>query len=218
MCTMRNSIFATAAGTVSLLAFLGCASESSDASEANATSEKTKIEAIREVAAADVEADHIVFPAGTEAPKGSPSSGYRSPKGPSLYGVDWFQKWPGGVSADHDWSKGTEIGKRCMWAANLRFEAIMKNPPAELVAFLAEYTKWSGSFYNWVNDYSKPESSGDARAPSLWSWRTGLSKWISEAAKDGSCYLPTRSMVVKYVATCKAYAAEHNSEMQGCEE
>ena len=131
----------------------------------------------------------------------------------SLFGVDWFQKWPGGVSADHDWSKGSEAGQRCMWAAVLRFEAIMKEPPAELKQFLSEYDKWRGSFYNWVDDYSKDESSGDASHARLWAWRTGLTKWISGAAKDGSCYLPTRTMVVEYVAACKEHAASNDGEM-----
>jgi hypothetical protein len=200
----------------------GCtASEVADeeTSEDGLTAEQIdtkRVEAIRKVAILDVEASQIKFARREKSPVRSPSSGYRSPAGPSLYGVDWFQKWPGGVSADHNWDNGTEYGKRCMWAATLRFEAIMKEPPAELKAFLAEYGRWSGSFYNWVDDYSKPESFGDASGASLWAWRTGLSKWITGAKKDGSCYLPTRKMVIEYVKACKDHQARNNGEMEGC--
>lgn len=204
------SVFAAATTT-------GCASADEDAqSDDDLTSDAKRVEAIRKVAAKDVEVSHVTFAASVKAPKASPSSGYRSSAGPSLYGVDWFQKWPGGLNADHGWDNGTEFGKRCMWAANLRFEAIMKDPPAELKAFLRSYTSWSGSFYNWVNDYSKPESSGDASEATLWAWRTSLSKWISAAAKDGSCYLPTRKMVVDYVAACKDHVASNGGQMEGC--
>lgn len=203
---------------VSVLASTGCAAEVDDdgSSDDDLTADGKRIEAIRKVAAKDVEVSKVTFSSRTKAPKASPSSGYRSPSGPSLYGVDWFQKWPGGLTADHGWENGTEFGKRCMWAANLRFEAIMKDPPAELKAFLREYRDWSGNFYNWVNDYSKPEASGDASEATLWAWRTGLSKWISAAAKDGSCYLPTRKMVVEYVAACKDHVASNNGKMEGC--
>lgn len=165
---------------------------------------------------ANVDEERVTFSSRSKAPLKSPSSGARNETS-SLYGVDWFQKWPGGVNADHGWDNGTELGKRCMWAAVLRFEAIMKDPPAELVAFVDEYTRWGGSFYNWVDDYSKPEAYGDASGARLWAWRTGLSKWISAAAKDGSCFLPTRQMVIDYAKTCKDHAASNAGEMQGCE-
>ncbi len=190
-----------------------------ETSEDNLSAEQIdtkRTEAIRKVVVVDVEVSQVKFVRREKSPVKSPSSGYRSPAGPSLYGVDWFQKWPGGVSADHNWDNGTEIGKRCMWAATLRFEAIMKEPPAELKAFLSEYGRWSGSFYNWVDDYSKPESFGNASSASLWAWRTGLSKWITGAAKDGTCFLPTKKMVVEYVKACKTHQASNNGEMEGC--
>lgn len=165
---------------------------------------------------ANVDEQHVTFSSRSKAPLKSPSSGARN-ETTSLYGVDWFQKWPGGVNADHGWDNGTELGKRCMWAAVLRFEAIMKEPPAELASFVEEYTRWGGSFYNWVDDYSKPEAYGDATGARLWAWRTGLSKWISAAAKDGSCFLPTRQMVIDYAKACKEHAASNAGEMQGCE-
>jgi hypothetical protein len=169
----------------------------------------------------DVEQEHVVFTDDVTAPNESAGGGART-EHVSLYGVDWFQKWAGGRSADHDWSIGSTYGKRCMWASVARFEAIMKDPPPELTAFLADYSKWSGSFYNWNDDYGGTSADGepawgDARGARLWAWRTGLTKWISATAKDGSCYLPTRKMVVDYVSACKEHVASNDGEMQGCE-
>ncbi|MFO0665473.1 MAG: hypothetical protein U0174_16070 [Polyangiaceae bacterium] len=201
----------------------GCAADATEGEEPTVednltASDKKRVAAIRAIAAKDVEVSRVTFTADVLAPKASAGPGYSSPRGPSLYGVDWFQKWEGGVSANHDWEKGTEIGKRCMWAATLRFEAIMKNPPAELKAFMDSYTRWGGRFYNWVDDYSKDGSYGTSGEANLWAWATGLSKWISSANKDGSCNLPTRKMVVDYAAACKAHVARpsNNNEMKGC--
>ena len=77
-------------------------------------------------------------------------------------------------------------------------------------------SKWRGSFYNWVDDYSREDSYGDADHAALWAWRTGLTKWISAAHKDGSCFLPTRTMLVDYVKACKEHQAGNEGEMQGC--
>ena len=178
--------------------------------------DESRIKAIRANGSPTSRRSTSTFSSRTKSPVKSASSGARN-ETTSLYGVDWFQKWAGGVNADHGWENGTELGKRCMWAAVLRFEAIMADPPAELKAFLAEYTRWGGSFYNWVDDYSKPEAYGDASTARLWAWRTGLSKWISAAAKDGSCYLPTKQMVIDYAKTCKEHAAQNGGEMQGCD-
>ena len=171
---------------------------------------------IRNKVSADVNVSKVSFSSRSKSPVASPSSGARNETA-SLYGVDWFQQWPGGLNADHGWENGTELGKRCMWAAVFRFEAIMKDAPAELKTFRAEYSRWSGGFYNWVDDYSSPESDGDASGARLWSWRTGLSKWISAAAKDGSCFLPTKQMVIDYAKACKEHAASNDGEMQGCQ-
>ncbi|MBS2014775.1 MAG: hypothetical protein JST00_17940 [Deltaproteobacteria bacterium] len=214
-------------GTALALLVVGCSAETTDPSsegddveaDESALSEEQRdvkrIEAIRKKVA-DVNQEKVTFSSRTKSPVRSAGSGSRTDTA-SLYGVDWFQKWPGGVSADHGWENGTEFGKRCMWAANLRFEAIMKEPPEELKAFRGEYTRWSGNFYNWVDDYSKPESYGDASGARLWAWRTGLSKWISQAAKDGSCFLPTKQMVADYVKACKEHQARNDGEMQGCQ-
>lgn len=208
---------------VVLASLVGCAADTDPVDDAEVSedaisseqAEERRMTKIRE-RVANVDEEHVTLDRRYKAPSKSPSSGARGPSA-SLYGVDWFQQWPGGASADHDWSKGTEIGKRCMWAAVLRFEAIMKDPPPELKEFVAEYSRWSGNFYNWVDDYSEPSARGDASGARLWAWRTGLSKWISAAAKDGTCYLPTRQMVIDYAAACKAHAANNDGEMQGCQ-
>lgn len=218
---MRSSL---AALFLAGLLATGCTSQAAEDDVAQGTADLTDDEqslvAIR-AAVKNVDEEHVVFGANVKAPKSSAGTGARGEKA-SLYGVDWFQKWGGGKSADHDWSIGSEHGQRCMWASVARFEAIMKDPPPELEAFLADYTKWSGSFYNWNDDYAgKSEDGepafGDAKGARLWAWRTGLSKWISATAKDGSCYLPTRTMLVDYVKACKAHAASNDGEMQGCE-
>ena len=216
-------------GVATLVALVGCAAnpagEDDDAeqSDSNLTQEQRDQRNLTKIrdAVKDVEQEKVTFSSRVKAPSASPGSGARHEHA-SLYGVDWFQKWPGGVSADHGWENGTEIGKRCMWAAVERFDAIMKEAPPELVEFVAGYDRWSGSFYNWVDDYSGQDesgqgASGDASGARLWAWRTGLSKWISQAAKDGSCYLPTRTMVVDYVKACKEHQAANDGEMQGCQ-
>lgn len=227
---IMNRIALVALAAVALSAFAGCSANTEESTEGdveqgedNLTQGERDERNMKRIAEAvkDVEQEHVTFGVRTKAPSTSAGSGHRAEHA-SLYGVDWFQKWSGGVSADHDWSKGTEYGKRCMWAATLRFEAIMKEAPAELVAFLGEYSAWSGSFYNWVDDYSGKgedgsEAYGDASGARLWAWRTGLSKWISQAAKDGSCYLPTKKMVIEYAGACKEHAASHDGQMQGCE-
>jgi hypothetical protein len=182
--------------------------------QSNYTEEPEDKAAIAKIRAAvqDVNVSHVKFAASVAAPKNS--VGGHSANGVRLGGVDWFQKWSGGVNADHSWSNGTELGKRCMWASLLRFEAISKDLPDEVTEFMSSYSAWGGGFYNWVDDYSKSES-GDASQARLWAWRTGLTKWISATAKDGSCHLPTRSGLIKYVATCKEKVAG-GGEMQGC--
>ena len=210
---------------VALALVAGCSAETADvesddefgAEESALTQDQKddrRITSIRR-AVANVEESKVSMSKRVKAPARSPSSGARTDQA-SLYGVDWFQKWPGGVNADHSWDNGTEYGKRCMWAAVARFEAIMKDPPEELASFRGEYSKWGGSFYNWVADYSKPEAFGDASEAKLWAWRTGLSKWISAAGKDGTCYLPTKKMVSDYLKACKEHIASNDGEMEGC--
>jgi hypothetical protein len=197
--------------SVSIAAATGCAGNVEGSSEENLeqaqTDEAANLKLIADAASVDIEEVKVVLPRAARAPKSAVNS-FRSAKGPALGGVDWFQKWSGGVSSDHNWDKGTEFGKRCMAASTARFEAIMKDAPEELVVFLEQYKAWGGSFYNWVDDYSGPDAFGDASNPRLWAWRTGLTKWIAQTAKDGTCLLPTRKMVVEYVAVCRSKLSE----------
>lgn len=224
---MKTAAAAFALALLGTFAITGCATEAGDPADGedgvgedeSALNEAQRDERRKTVIrnkVADVDVSKVSFHKSSKSPSSSPSSGARNETA-SLYGVDWFQKWPGGVNADHGWENGTEYGKRCMWAAVFRFEAIMKDAPAELKTFRAEYTQWGGGFYNWVDDFSKPEAYGDASSARLWAWRTGLSKWISAAAKDGSCFLPTKQMVIDYAKACKEHAAGNDNEMQGCE-
>ena len=239
MCAVALSAMSRAFLFSSLLALAlvggGCASVSSDdvaqgENDLEASDPLAKIRA----AVKDVDQEHVVFADDVKAPIDDANGGTsvdlttRAETGAgapvitvSLYGVDWFQKWGGSVSADHTWSNGTPEGQRCMWASVARFDAIMKSAP-ELKAFLADYTKWSGRFYNWNNDYSgkSPDGEpavGDAKGARLWAWQTALTKWISATAKDGSCYLPTRKMLVSYLGLCKTQIASNDGEMQGCD-
>jgi hypothetical protein len=219
----RTPLYVASFAVVSLAA-LACNGTSTDGpaegddglsvAQSNYTVEPEDKAAIGKIRAAvqDVNVSHVKFEADVAAPKNSVGS--HSANGVRLGGVDWFQKWPGGVNADHSWSNGTEPGKRCMWASLLRFEAISNDLPDEVTEFMASYSAWGGGFYNWVDDYTKSTSS-DASQARLWSWRTSLTKWISATARDGSCYLPTRNGVIKYMAACKEQVAG-GGEMQGC--
>jgi len=146
-------------------------------------------------------------------PKSSPSSGARTTEF-SLYGVDWFQQWDGGLNADHNDAAGTDQGKLCMWAAVYRFEAIMADPPQELKDVKAVST-WGGSFYNWVDDFSQATDSRPSGAKA-WAWASGLSKWISQVSKAGTCYLPTKELLIDYAADCKRQATETPRDIKEC--
>lgn len=164
--------------------------------------------------ARDVTKELVTFPAGTVAPTSYdyPDGG---PGGFNLSGTEFWQKWSGGHNPTYSFSEGTDAGRLCMQASAIRFQEIMKDPPAELVKLDAE-SNWSGSFFNWNDDYSDPQAYGDASGARLWAWRTGLIKWISQTKKDGSCYLPTRDMVIRAASNCLATGSSNAGEIQGC--
>jgi hypothetical protein len=157
--------------------------------------------------ARDVTKALITFPPGTVAPT---SYDYPSAASFNLSGTEFWQKWSGGKNPTYSFGEGTDAGRLCLQASAIRFETIMKDPPAELVKLDAD-TNWSGSFYNWNDDYSQSDY-GDGSAPRLWAWRTSLVKWISQTKKDGSCLLPTRDLVIKAATACLSYGPE----IQGC--
>ncbi len=162
--------------------------------------------------ALDVTLEHVTFPEGTPAPE---SYAYPRAEGFGLGGTEFWQKWPGGLNPTYSFSAGTDVGRRCMVASALRFEAIMADPPDELVR-LRDETRWSGRFFNWNDDYSM--ASWDGGQATLWAWRTGLIKWISATNRDGSCELPTYEIVRAAAQSCLAMAERNgDGEIQGCE-
>ena len=162
--------------------------------------------------ARDVNKEKISFPEGTVAP-----TDYEYPDGGDfeLSGTEFWQKWSGGLNPTYDFGEGTDKGRLCQQAAAVRFTEMMKDPPRELVQLNAD-TNWDGSFYNWNDDYSGPGAYGNASGARLWAWRTGLIKWISQTAKDGSCYLPTREMVIRAATNCLSTGASGSGEIEGC--
>jgi hypothetical protein len=163
--------------------------------------------------ARDVTKPVIMFPSGTLAP-----ADYTRPNGGefSLGGTEFWQKWSGGHNPTYSYDDGTNLGKLCMQASAIRFEEIMKAPPADLVAL--KDTNWSGSFFNWNDDFSDASSWGSPSSARLWAWRTSLIKWISQTGKDGSCRLPTRELVEKAAKACLDTATRNmNGEIQGCQ-
>lgn len=166
------------------------------------------------VDARDVTKAVIKFPAGTLAP-----TDYDYPDGGdfNLSGTEFWQKWSGGKNPTYSFDEGTDLGRLCMTASAIRFEEIMKAPPAELVKLKAD-TNWGGSFYNWNDDFSDASAWGSPSAARLWAWRTSLIKWISQVGKDGSCHLPTKALVEKAARTCLETATRNaNGEIQGCQ-
>jgi len=161
--------------------------------------------------ARDVTKAVVVFPAGTVAP-----TAYDYPNAPDFHmsGTEFWQKWTGGKNPTYSFTEGTDAGRLCMQASAIRFATIMADPPAELVKLDAD-TNWSGSFFNWNDDYSQSDW-GDGTGARLWAWRTGLIKWISQTKRDGSCLLPTRDLVIAAATACLERGASAQGEIQGC--
>jgi hypothetical protein len=132
----------------------------------------------------------------------------------SLGGTEFWQRWPGGHSPSFSYAAGTERGRACMQASAIRLETIMADPPPAMVQLLEE-SKWDGRFFNWNDDFTEA-TMGDARGAVLWAWRTGLIKWISQTARDGTCHLPTLDLVERAAETCLATAARDGGEIQDC--
>mgnify|MGYP001316650264 CR=1 FL=1 len=162
--------------------------------------------------ALDINLHLVSFPEDLEAPN------YDYPRVDSgffLSGTEFWQKWPGGENPTYSYSEGSDYGRRCMYASALRFQALMENPPESMVQ-LRDESKWSGSFFNWNDDYGNEASWGDGSSARLWAWRTSLIKWISQTNQDGSCYLPTLDMLEILATDCKEEAEYSDGEIQGC--
>lgn len=203
---MRSLLLIVALGAVGLLA--GCAAtpeENMGTEASDLTGDENQVAAIKRLVK-DVDEEHVVLPAGITAPTIDASTGAES-ENASLFGIDWHQKWAGGKSADHDWASGSAFGRRCAWASIARFEVLMEDAPAELAKLRVDYKDWDGSFTNSNDDYGgttkdgKP-AYGDAKGAKITTTPSGNVKWVSATARDGSCYLPTRAMLVAYAKSC----------------
>lgn len=161
--------------------------------------------------ARDVTVHRVTFDEGVTADqyvRANPGTGF------SLAGTEFWQKWAGGKNPTYSFGDGTDYGKRCMQASAIRFGAIMSDPPERLKSLKLD-SNWSGSFFNWNDDYSQSDW-GDGTSARLWAWRTTLIKWISQTAKDGSCFLPTLEMVETLAEKCLSKANSSDGEIVGC--
>lgn len=189
----------------------GCAQPASEAETDTGTSDLTgdevSVAAIKK-AVGDLDEEHVTLPADLKAPSIDATTGAES-EDSSVFGIDWYQKWAGGKSADHVWQNGSDFGKRCAWASIARYELLMKADPNVFASLRTAQSTWDGSFSNWNDDYGGKTSDGkaaygDAKAASVKTTASGAAKWVSATAKDGSCYLPTRAMVQSFATSCKA--------------
>ena len=161
--------------------------------------------------ALDVHAHHVTFETEfTEDSYTRPSVG----GGFTLSGTEFWQKWAGGENPTYQFTEGSDHGRRCMVASAKRFGAILGEHPESMVN-LRNNSSWSGSFFNWNDDYSQSDW-GDGQSARLWAWRTTLIKWISQTNKDGSCYLPTLEMVERLSENCLQKAATSDGAIVGC--
>lgn len=204
---------------VATAAMVGCSQPEGETGTDTGTSDLTgddaSVAAIKK-AVSDLDAEHVEIPDSIKAPNIDASTGATS-EDSSVFGIDWYQKWAGGKSADHDWQNGSDFGKRCAWASIARYELLMKAEPDALAALRTSHPKWDGSFTNWNDDYggktadNKP-AYGDAKSAGIKTTPSGAAKWVSATAKDGSCYLPTKKMLLGFAASCK-----DNATMSACE-
>ncbi len=133
----------------------------------------------------------------------------------SLGGTEFWQKWSGGHNPTYSYSDGSDAGRKCMQASAIRFQALMADPPGTYT-YARENTNWSGSHFNWNDDYSDSNARGSASGATLWAWRTGLMKFISQTGKDGKCYLVTRAQVEAAGVVCAIKAEDNDGETKGC--
>lgn len=132
-----------------------------------------------------------------------------------LGGTEFWQKWAGGHNPTYSYSDGTDAGRKCMQASAIRFQAIMKDVP-KTYTYALETTNWSGRHFNWNDDFSEPNARGSASGATLWAWRTGLMKFISQTGKNGKCHLVTRAQVEAAGIVCALRAEGAEGETQGC--
>lgn len=162
--------------------------------------------------ALDVDKPMIVIADSVAVPDYQRASGAN---GFSLGGTEFWQKWSGGKNPSYSYGDGTEAGRKCMQASAIRFQALMADPPATY-GYALEHTNWTGSHFNWNDDFSPAEAYGRPSGATLWAWRTGLMKFISQTGKNGECYLVTRAQVEAAGAVCTQVGRDNGGEIQGC--
>ncbi len=195
---------------------VGVASETDNLTEArlaDLVASDPTLQAIKEVAIADVEGFQLSFGDEIGVPEPSAGTGVSLASGYRVSGLDWFKTPNATYPNNKQWDQGSDTGKKCQWAAVFRFEAIFADPPAEAETMKAE-SMWSGAFWDWVDDYAATDRTGDPKA--TYAWSNGLWKWISASGAGDTCRTPTRSMVVALMNTCLAHANNNDGEPKGC--
>lgn len=133
----------------------------------------------------------------------------------STRGLDWFKNPEVSYPSNKDWAQGSDTGKKCQWAAIMRFQQIFADPPPEAIAMRdLPGGSWHGSFWSWTDDYASTDSVGTPTAS--YAWSSGLWKWIGASGKDGLCRLPTKTMVARMMTSCLAQASANNGDSKGC--
>lgn len=177
------------------------------------TSNNPELKELQAVAAADIEQFEVSVK-DIAVPEKDARSGVQLENGYRTYGLDWFKTPRASYPDNKRWEQGSDIGKKCQWASLFRFEAIFKNPPAEAEE-LRRASTWSGSFWQWIDDYAGGDRS--VQDPTAcYAYSSGLYKWIGSSGKGDVCRLPTRAMVVGMMKECKAVADRNDRNTEGC--
>ncbi len=133
--------------------------------------------------------------------KGFPKNKYIG--GHSFSGCEY---WPYAVSAspypDHiQWgcTSGSDEAQLCMAAGMRRLAVILSDPPPQLAQVKQKYG--ISSFFNWNNDYygAPPDRRGSER---IWLYNGSLIKWMSATNRDGTCKLPERADLERFLDKC----------------
>ncbi|MFT7624449.1 MAG: hypothetical protein ACI9WU_003637, partial [Myxococcota bacterium] len=62
-----------------------------------------------------------------------------------------------------------------------------------------------------------PSSIGDGEGATLWAWEAHLIKWMSTTNRDGSCYLPTRTLLIQAIKNCVWVAGLSDGVIKNCQ-
>jgi|GEM_PF-3254796 len=133
------------------------------------------------------------------------------------YSFSGCEYWPYAVSAnpypDHIvWGctpGSSPEAQTCMAAGMRRLAVILQDPPPELQKVKEKYG--ISSFFNWNNDYyGAPEDRNGSER--IWLYNGRLIKWMSATNRDGTCKLPEKSDLVRFLNRC----LQGDAERPGC--